>query len=334
MISKKTLKIAGLLFFLLVFACFVIFITDFSGGSEPDWGVTFSRSYALDLQLDWKEAYLAILNDLNVSHIRLSAYWDEIEKEKDVYDFSDLDWQIQEASDREVKIVLAIGRRLPRWPECHDPDWVKHLTTQQANSEILSLLESVINRYRDNEYIVAWQVENEPLFAWFGFCPPPDKKFLKQEIDIVKSIDPTRPVVITDSGELSNWQNAASLADVFGTTLYRIVWNKKLGFWDYWFVPPAFYRYKADITQFLHPNLREVIVTEMQMEPWTLDRRMTELTKAEQEQSFDLKRFRDNIKYVTKTGFREVYLWGVEYWYWLKERGDSLMWEEAKKLWN
>ena len=332
--KTKSIKIVFILLALIIFSVFIVFITDFSGGQEPAWGVTFSRSYTLDLQLDWRETYLAILDDLKISHLRLVAYWDEIEPEKDSYNFTDMDWQIREASAREVSIILAIGRRLPRWPECHDPGWAKHLTPAQTNQEILELLEMSVTRYQDNKKIVAWQIENEPLFAWFGFCPPPNKEFLEQEIALVKSVDPRRPILITDSGELSNWQKAASLADVFGTTLYRIVWNKKLGFWDYRFVPPAFYRYKADITRFFQPHLQKVIITEMQMEPWTMDRHMTELTQEEQNLSFNLERFRSNIEYVKKTGFREVYLWGVEYWYWLKEQGNPEMWEEAKKLWQ
>ena len=331
--QKKTIKIILILFFLVLLGIFFTFITDFSSGRQPVWGVTFSSSYAKDLQLDWKKTYLAILDDLQVSHIRLSAYWDEIEPQKDKYAFTDLDWQINQADQRNVKMILAIGRRLPRWPECHDPAWVKHLTGSQANEEILELLEILVNRYKDNSNIITWQVENEPLFSWFGFCPPPDKAFLKQEVNLVKSLDPSRPVMITDSGELSSWQDAGGIGDILGTTLYRIVWNKKMGFWDYWFVPPAFYRYKADITKMLNKNLKQIVVMELQAEPWTQDKHMVELTKKEREQSFNLKRFKNNIEYSRKTGFPQVYLWGVEYWYWLDQQGEPEIWQEAKKLW-
>ena len=139
--------------------------------------------------------------------------------------------------------------------------------------------------------------------------------------------------MITDSGELSSWQSAAGVGDVLGTTLYRIVWNSKMGFWDYWFVPPAFYRYKADMTKMLHKNLEQVIVMELQAEPWTLNKSMIELNKEEREKSFNLKRFKNNIEYSRKTGFPQVYLWGAEYWYWLDQQGEPEIWQQAKTLW-
>ncbi|OGY51822.1 MAG: hypothetical protein A3J59_01900 [Candidatus Buchananbacteria bacterium RIFCSPHIGHO2_02_FULL_56_16] len=330
----KTLRLAVLLFGLVLLGVFFIFITDFSGGKEPVWGVTFSRSYALDLQLDWRQAYLAMLDELKISHLRLSAYWDELEPEKDEYNFSDLDWQLEQAEARGVSVILAVGRRLPRWPECHDPAWLKHYSSEEANAELLALLELTIKRYQDRPSIIAWQVENEPLFAWFGFCPPPDKAFFATEVALVRQLDPQRPVMVTDTGELSSWLEVSAFGDVVGTTLYRVVWNKWFGFWDYWFVPPAWYRWKADLTQAVHPNVKTVMISELQMEPWTFSKKMVELSRAEQERSFDLWRFRDNIAYVRRTGFPSVYLWGVEYWYWLHQQGDDVFWNEAKGLWQ
>jgi len=244
-----------------------------------------------------------------------------------------LDWQISQAAERGTNIILVVGRRAPRWPECHDPIWLSNLAPLAAQEHQLEFIKEVINKYKDNPAIKAWQVENEPLFGLFGDCPKPSKEFLTQEINLVKSLD-SRQVIITDSGELNSWQGAGSVADILGTTMYRIVWNKYFGFWDYFFVPAAIYHYKAEMTEMFHQNLKGVIVTELQMEPWTMDKRMVELSLADQERSFDLQRFKNNISYVKKTGFPEVYLWGVEYWYWLKEQGHSAIWQEAKMLWQ
>ena len=47
----------------------------------------------------------------------------------------------------------------------------------------------------------------------------------------------------------------------------------------------------------------------------------------------DLERFQKNIKFAKKTGLDEFYLWGAEWWYWLKTKHDKPeIWEEAKKL--
>lgn len=334
LLNGKSKKPLILLILLLLFFGFYIFtfFQDFSRGQNLSFGVTFSKKYALDLELNWQKTYLAILDDLKVSSVRLIAYWDEIEKVQDEFDYTDLDWQIKQAVDRNITISLVIGRRAPRWPECHDPKWLANLAPLAIQQQQLEFLKAVVERYKDNPSIVAWQIENEPLFAWFGQCPKPSKNFLKQEVNLVKSLD-SRPIIITDSGELNHWQGAGSVGDVLGVTMYRIVWNKYFGFWDYFFLPPAFYRYKADITKFFHKNLDDIIVTELQMEPWTQDQRMIELSLEEQQKSFTLERFRNNIEYVKKTGFTRVYLWGVEYWYFLEQKGYPEIWQEAKKLW-
>lgn len=315
-------------------ALVLIFSTDLSSGRSPAWGVTFSKSYAQDLQLDWRKTYQAILDDLHVNHLRLSAYWDEIEPTAGHYQFTDLDWQINQATAYKADIILAVGRRLPRWPECHDPAWLKEVSAAKGQAALDTVIQQVVTRYKDNPSIIAWQVENEPLFGWFGVCPPPDINHLRSEVALVRSLDPTRPIMITDTGELSTWLPAGGVGDVLGITLYRIVWNQQLGFWHYWFVPAAAYHWKADIIKMFHPSLGSVIVTELQMEPWTFNRPMIELTLDEQRQSFDLKQFKGNVAYARRTGFRSVYAWGVEYWYWLKLQGHDDIWAEARKLWQ
>ncbi|HLC90046.1 MAG TPA: hypothetical protein VJG65_03735 [Patescibacteria group bacterium] len=322
-----------ILFLALIFLWLFSLSLDFSQNQAPIYGVTFSKKYALDLELDWQKTYQAILDDLGVRQLRLIAYWNEIEKNQDNLDFADLDWQIDEAQKRGAEIALVVGRRAPRWPECHDPTWLKNLAPLAIQQQQVEFVKQTIKRYQNNTAITDWQVENEPLFAWFGKCPKPSKKFLLEEILAVRGLD-NRPIIITDSGELNHWQSAASFGDILGTTMYRIVWNKQTGFFDYWFLPPAFYKFKADVTKFFHDNIKEIIVTELQMEPWTMDKRMVELSFTDQEKSFDLNRFQKNIEYVQKTGFSKVYLWGVEYWYYLKEKGRPDIWQEAKKLWE
>src|SRR5574344_2870622 len=84
---------------------------------QGEFGATFSKEFCEDLKLDWKEAYIAMLDDLKVRNLRLPAYWDEIEKEEGAYDFTDLDYMVNQASSRGAKIILVVGRRQPRWPE-------------------------------------------------------------------------------------------------------------------------------------------------------------------------------------------------------------------------
>ena len=45
------------------------------------WGVAFSKMFATEMGLDWRETYLAILDDLRVKRIRLPIYWQDVEAE-------------------------------------------------------------------------------------------------------------------------------------------------------------------------------------------------------------------------------------------------------------
>ena len=90
-----------------------------------DYGVSFSTGQAKWLVGDdWKNNYLALLNDLHVKRVRLMSYWDDIEPKQSDFHWEDLDWQMNEAAKRGIKVSLAIGARQPRWPECHIPKWV------------------------------------------------------------------------------------------------------------------------------------------------------------------------------------------------------------------
>src|SRR3989344_5894075 len=189
------------------------------------FGVTFSAKYAKDMKLDWREAYLAVLDDLEVKRLRIPAYWDEIESEEGKLNFSDLDWQLAEAGGRDARVVLSIGYRLPRWPECHIPDWAKDKSLADFESSALDYLKTTIERYRSNRAVTYWQIENEPFLRGFGECPKFSAEFLNKEIALARSLDP-RPIVVSDSGELSLWFQAASRADIFGTTMSRTIWKK------------------------------------------------------------------------------------------------------------
>lgn len=297
------------------------------------WGVTFSKPYAQSLGLDWKETYLAILDDLGARHLRIPAYWNELEGPKDVFYFENLDWQIDEAEKRGVSIILSVGRRLPRWPECHVPPWVKYESEEFQQERILVMLEKVVSRYKNRPSITAWQVENEPFLRFFGICPSPDEKFFKREVELVKSLDPSRPIVVSDSGELSTWLTASKYGDIFGTTMYRVVPSALFGGYTTYPLPPWFYRKKANIVNKFRP-LDKLIVIELQAEAWATSKFIANMTIEEAYKSMSPEQFQKNIEYGRDSGIGEIYLWGAEWWYWLKLQGHPEIWNEAKKLFN
>ena len=320
--------------FFIILILFSVFFVYFFVGVSPkaesiEWGVNFSQHHSQAMGLDWQENYLALMDDLNVKSIKVSARWDSMEPGDGEYFFEDLDWQVKEAQKRGVKILLVIGMKTPRWPECHIPQWVKDLGEKDHKIAMLAMLTGVVSRYKDSPALWGWQVENEPFFP-FGECAFVHWDFLKKEVDLVRSLDPTHPVVVSESGEGSFWTGAATYGDVVGITLYQKAWVSQLGIAvDYPF-PPVFYWRKAQlINTFFDKN---TIGVELQAEPWgpTL---LYDLSLEEQEKTMNPALFKDNIAFAKATGLDTFYLWGGEWWFWLKDKHDnSLIWEEAKKV--
>lgn len=343
------MRIKKILFiFLLIVITFLVcvFCYLFFGSVKPanniSWGMNFSQRQATDLGLDWKATYTALLKDMGVKKLKVGADWDLIEPEKGKYNFDDLDWQIKEAEKYNAKILLAFGMKTPRWPECHIPDWAGKMDKESQQKAILNLDEKIVSRYKNSSTIWAWQVENEPFFL-FGECSWVDKNFLKQEIAQTKSIDPTRKILISDTGELSSWFNTARLGDIIGVTTYRKVWftmpgiltkyiEKLDSFGMYIDYPltPAFYGNRAKLIEKIFH--KEVIGVELQAEPWC-QKVLKESPLREQEKSMNPEQFQKNIDFAKKTGLPEFYLWGGEWMYWMKTtQNNPEIWNEAKKL--
>ena len=297
-----------------------------------EYGMTFSRPYAKnDLHLDPDAVLTAALDELKIRHFRLGAYWKYIEPTQGAFDFKDLDNDIKAIGDRKGTITLAIGQKAPRWPECWQPDWWKKLPLAQQEETTLTYLRTVVERYKNNPAIVSWQVENEPHFE-YGDCGKTDPTFHKKEIAFVRELDPTRPITTTDSGELSFWTSFGKTVDQLGVSVYRVVRNPTLGTWRYFFLPPSFYRHKADLVSIF--GLRSMYVSEFQMEPWS-NKPLLETDVDDQLKTFDLKQMRANIEYASKMGINHIDFWGVEWWYWMKTtQNHPELWEEAKAIWG
>ncbi len=306
----------------------------FIGFAKPakkvTWGVDFSFKQTDFLKIDEHETYLAILDDLGAKNVKISVYWDLLEKDKGKYDFSDLDWLMKEAEKRNVNVVLAIGMKVPRWPECHLPEWAWNLDKDGQQQEILGMLDTIVSRYKDSPSLSAWQVENEP-FLNFGACPWVDSNFLRNEISFVKEKDPKHPVIVTDSGELSFWLRASSTnADILGVTTYKKVWQQQLHLYMSYIYPSVFYSRRAGIVENLF--YKKVIGSELQAEPWCANSVMNS-SLAEQAKTMNLEQFKNNVKFAENTGIDTFYFWGPEWWYYMKTvNNDSSIWDEAKKL--
>jgi GH35 family endo-1,4-beta-xylanase len=285
------------------------------------FGVTFSEPYALDLGLRPEDVFRSLIRDMGLKVVRLCAYWDQIEPQPDNFDFRSLDWQVQEAERAGVEIILALGQKAPRWPEYHLPSWTAR-DAPDFEERVVRMVAAVVSHFRDGP-VGTWQIENEPYLAFGG--PAIEEAMLVREIEAVRGLD-GRPVMLTDSADKGNWSRPAKWCDVLGVNLYTRVWNGRryvdIG------VPASGYRAKIKNVESL---VRQVMVSELQAEPWG-PRPVAELTPAEAAQTMDAAGLRRNVDLAVSAGFETVLFWGGEWWYWLREQGDSSMWETARAV--
>lgn len=317
---------------------------------EVSFGVTFSTLMARQLELEPRRVFDEILDDLGARAIRLPIYWNEVETERGKFDFSDYDYLVKKSEEAGAKLVLAVGRKLPRWPECHIPSWTEEIrnprlrptaTDGQAKSEIRNdefensvdkYIMEVINRYKDSPAVIAWQIENEHFHVFGADCAAGKLKpeSVDNEIALVRSLD-SRPIMLTDAGKAGTWFTSLwkNRADIVGITMYYQVWNSR-GAWNSTFGPGLFWLKKKIVAPFF-PG-KTIINAELQAEPFgpTL---LPGYDLSLQKELMNVERLQRTIKRSRRAGFEENYLWGAEWWYWLKEKhNDPSMWEEAKEL--
>lgn len=322
------------LFVLIVLISFY-FISSYASKIEnPEYGVSFNTVYARELGLNWKEVYDSLFDDLHIQKVRLAAHWNMVEPKDGEYNFSEMDYQVQKAQENNVEIIFAAGKRLPRWPECHVPDWALNLSKEEQEEKILEYIASVVNRYKTYDMISTWQVENEAFLSVYAtsHCYNFDKEFLNKEIALVKSLDQkNRPILITDSGELSTWRKSFFAGDIFGTTMYVYSWNKVIGEFRNPFLP-GFYSFRENIWQFFG-NKKETIIAELALEPW-LDKPVIHEKTEIQIRRMSPEKFDTVIEFAKRTGMKTQYLWGAEWWYYMKLQGEDWYWNRAEELFN
>lgn len=293
-------------------------------------GVTFIPSYARYYDLDPKQTMRALIDELNVKQFRLVSYWDESEPNPGQYDFSELDWQFKYAEDAGAKVSLAIGLRQPRWPECHMPKWAMSQTKEQWQNELKKYMKTVIERYKNSPALESYQLENEYFMTVFGECPDHSRDRLIDEYHFVKQIDPEHPVIISRSNNAVGLPLGQPRPDEFGISIYKRVWDKNITkrYFEYPF-PAWFYGFLAGAGKIA--TGKDMIIHELQAEPWAPTETKT-ASLAEQNKSLDPKRLRQRFTYGEATGMREMYLWGVEWWYWRKVKfNDPGVWDVAKQ---
>lgn len=295
-------------------------------------GATFIPSYARHFGLDEKETLQAMIDELGIKRFRLVSYWNIGEKERGQYDFSQLDWQFDMIERSGGEISLAIGLRQPRWPECHMPTWAEDMPMEEWSEELKDYMQVTIDRYKDREVLKSYQLENEFFLSVFGICPDFTRERLVDEYNFVKSLDPTRPVIVSRSNNALGLPVNEPIPDKSAVSVYKRVWDKTLTkrYFEYPF-PAWFYASLAGGGRIV--NGTDMIIHELQTESWLPEGfQMNDVNDIpEQEKSLNAKRLQDRIRYGEATGIREIYLWGVEWWYWQKQVANKPdLWNTAK----
>lgn len=324
-----------LIFLGIIFVFFWLLSLEVNPQEGLKYGVSFSRFHSDELKLDWKEAYLAVLDELKAKHLRLVAHWPLTEPKDGVYNFSELDFQIKEAEKRNVTVILAIGHRLPGWPECHTPDWVLPLSEEQHMQELLKYVGTVVNRYKNSPALQYWQVGNEEFLTFFSqpACREHNlnaPEILNEEIALVHRLDPAHSVIVTDSGEFGTWYQAYRTGDVFGTSMYLYVWWRNFLGPVRYPITPAFFRIKHSLVRLIY-GTKPSMVIELSGEPWLLQP-IVDTPIDVQLQRMGIDKLNEMISFSSKTGFDTFYFWGAEWWYWMKQNGHPEFWDRAREL--
>jgi hypothetical protein len=314
----------------------------------PVYGVDFSCRQASWLGEDCRTAYTAILEQLDVRHVRLSAYWDEIEPSQGEYDFSTLDWQIDEAAAHGVAVTLSVGIKGQRAPEFYMPDWVRAgrpipdggspADNPVIASAALDFVRATIAHEAGQPAIEVWQVENEPYVHFWhtahDWSLPP--WFIAEEAAAVRAGDGAqRPLLITHASWFrtdGTWRQILKTADIVGEAVYS---RRQRG-------PFAgIYLYPFRIGP-LTPDLpgqertaraegKALWISELQGEPFEAPWVDIKAPRTSAFPSLTPALLQANLTLASRSGAERAYLWGAEWWYYrLTVDHDPSLWQVAQ----
>lgn len=323
-------------------------------------GISFSPSRAAYLGLDYRSAFTR-LEALHFRVIRLSAYWDQIDRDG----YAQLDWLMSEARRSGQPIALTVGMKALGWPEFFIPAsampaaGLKQGQDAASDSSLrdaaLSFVEDTVLRYRDNPALIAWQIENEP----FNRAGPQrlwiDAEFLRDEITSVRQLDSHHRQLIVNvfshfnlvfdqasarqGFDLRQWlgfeadsaeQDGLSVlnrGDVLGLDVYTAIGYQFLGKDHLSQADGDWPDRLARVLDLAHKQGKQAWVTEAQAEPWESSGNTFANPKSTSPQA--IRGVFENLK---DAGFSTVLFWGSEYWLWQADHGDPRWIETIKAI--
>ena len=321
-------------------------------------GISFRPLQAAALGLD-SEAALRALLAYPFQLIRLGAYWNRLEPEPGRFQPEELDRQLDAAEQAGKQVIMCVGPvKAFGYPEFfvppHHLDRPLREGTLVRPDEHRRLLEAgtafvtrVVERYRDRDAIIAWQVEHEavdPLGMEHSWRL--SEAFVRAEVEAVRAADPGRPVMMNGFLPTSTpvrvqqwWRTrdqgdslsvAQRLADIVGIDFYPRHALAAAG-------PLTLYldgsrarwqqRRRERLLDWAAQDGRRLMIAEVQAEPWEA---VTTPPSPAGRAMYSCRpedligNYSQCMRWSNQSGFvMDGYLfWGAEYWLLREQQGD------------
>lgn len=293
---------------------------------DPEkFGVSFSIKQCRDFKIDHLDTLDFLINTVGLRRFRLASYWNEHEQSEGVFDFSKLDDEIELIRKSGGVVTLCLGARQPRWPESHWPTWALQLPSEQRYQSLYRYIETVVKRYKEQHCIVSYQLENEALNRSFGENGDFNRKRLRHEYDLLKTLDPSRPLIMSTS---NTWgiPIRRPRPNLFGFTFYQVQYEK--GAYSRTRLPVWWWSFRAKIIRIF--TGRSSFIHELQAEPWG-PKAIWEMSTEEQEKSMNIDQLAKNIKLAKQSNLYPIDFWGGEWWYWRHLQNDDSIYKTVVK---
>jgi hypothetical protein len=262
-------------------------------------GISFRPRQADTLGLDARSTLRTLLS-YPFQLIRLGAYWDRMEPEPDQFRPDELDWQIDAAEQAGKQIIVCVGAvKTFGYPEFFVPAHQLQrplregaLIRPDAHRSLLSaataFVTRVVERYRDRQSIVAWQVEHEAVDPlgfehWWRLSAA----FVQEEVAAVRAADPSRPIMMNGFLQTSwpavaiqTWRTrdqgdslsaAQRMADIVGIDYYPRLAMVRIGPRTVYLDgsrSPSHRRTRGRLFAWAAANGHRLMIAEGQAEPW------------------------------------------------------------------
>ena len=292
------------------------------------YGVSFSSKQCRNFGISDDETLAWLIEEAGFRRFRLMSYWDEHEKQPGDYNFDVLDRQIERIEQAGGNITLCLGARQPRWPENHWPDWAWQAGKPERTAALLTYIEVVVRRYKNQKCIVSYQLENEALLKSFGERPEIDRQRLRDEFSLIKRLDPSRPVIMSTS---TSWgiPLRRPIPDIVGFSCYQIIYNARRQKYTTAFHTPLLHRTRAFFIKVIHR--KPVFIHELQLEPWG-PKGIWKMPPAMQDKSMGPAQIRKNLQLARSVRKYPIDLWGGEWFYWRTvKQGDPSSWDNVQQ---